>query len=172
MGTSLSTYTNKSTRPTVSLSAFRESVGQSSWSDWITIDQAMIHAFAQATGDTAFIHTDPDRARRTRFKGTIAHGLLILSRLPHMMASATPIVEEVRMGVNYGYDRVRFLKPVPVDSRLRGRFTLDRVSEAKAGFVQVVYDVAVELEGEEKPALVARWTLGRWLRRVDRPLAG
>jgi acyl dehydratase len=113
-----------SERPVVSLADLKKSVGSETASLWVTVDQNMINAFADATGDDAFIHTDPERAQRTRFRGTIAHGLLTLSVLPWLMRSATPLLAEIRMGVNYGYDKVRFVTPVPCGARIRGRFTL------------------------------------------------
>ena len=151
-------------RKTVKLDSIRSSVGEpGSLSDWIVVDQAMIDGFAHVTGDDAFIHTDPERAARTRFKGTIAHGLLTLSLLPLLMRSATPLIEGMKMGVNYGYDRVRFLAPVPVDSRVRAKVALVELIEPKPNFVRLAYDVTVEIEGVEEPALVARWLLGRWI---------
>jgi len=150
-------------RETVSLEAFRESVGAApTCSEWVTVDQALIDDFARVTGDDAFIHVDPERARATRFKGTIAHGLLTLSLLPLLMRSATPLVEGARMGVNYGFDRVRFLAPVPVGSRVRARVTLAEITEPKPSFLRLAYDVVVDIEGSEEPALAARWLLGRW----------
>src|SRR5437868_14446689 len=93
-------------RETVSLEAFLRSVGQPpTRSEWLTVDQALIDDFARVTGDDAFIHVDPERARATRFRGTIAHGLLTLSLLPLMLRTATPLVEGMRMGVKYGFER-------------------------------------------------------------------
>ena len=151
-------------RPTLSLDEFRQRTGGAPFvSDWLSVDQALFDGFAAATGDDAFIHTDPAKAQRTRFKGTIAHGLLILSLLPFMLRSATPILAGTRMGVNYGYDRVRFLEPVPCDSKVRGAFSLIDLEFKNEGFVVIHFDVQVQIEGHEKPALAARWLLGRWL---------
>ena len=151
-------------REFISLEVLRASIGNPTRaSDWLLVDQPMIDAFAQATGDDAFIHVDPERARQTRFRGTIAHGLLTLSLLPLLMRSATPVIKGARMGVNYGYDRVRFLKPVPVDSRIRARFALATLTEPKLRFIRLDYDVTVEIEGNDEPALAARWLLGRWI---------
>ncbi len=132
-------------------------------SAWITINQGMIDDFARVTNDLAFIHTDPIRAASTRFGGTIAHGLLILSLLPSMMRNATPLIAYKKMGVNYGYERVRFLTPVPVNQRVRGKFTMGEIVERSPGFHLLNYDVEVELEGVAKPALSAQWQLGVWL---------
>ena len=131
-------------------------------SDWITIDQSMIDHFAQLTGDDAFIHTNPTQAAATRFRGTIAHGLLTLSLLPLMMRTAMPVVLDKRMGVNYGYDRVRFTTPVPVNQRIRGKFSFTGMTERSTGFLLLSYEVKVEIEGCEVPALVAEWLLGVW----------
>lgn len=157
-------------RPTVTLETLRASVGgPPTPSDWLLIDQARIDAFAQVTGDDAFIHIDPERARQTRFGGTIAHGLLTLSLLPLLLRTATPLLEGSTVGVNYGYDRIRFLVPVPVDSRIRALIALAELDEAKPNFVRLGYDVSVEIEGGEEPALVARWLLGRWMKSKPRP---
>lgn len=131
-------------------------------SQWITIDQKMIDGFAQVTGDDAFIHTDPGRAVRTRFGSTIAHGLLVLSLLPYLMRSGTPAVTDRKMGVNYGYDRIRFTTPVPVDRQVRGRFTLGEISERKPGFHLLRYSVDVEMDGTHQLVLSAQWRLGMW----------
>ncbi len=132
-------------------------------SEWITVDQSMLDDFARVTGDDAFIHTDPARASRTRFGGTIAHGLLVLSLLPLMMRSAMPAIADKKMGVNYGYDRIRFTGTVPVDSRVRGRFSFEGMSERSPGFHLLTYDVTVEVEGRDSPALSANWLLGVWV---------
>ncbi|SCW90640.1 Acyl dehydratase [Sphingobium faniae] len=160
----MSTAMKSGERKQITLAEAQASVGAApTTSDWIVVDQAMIDGFAQVTGDFAFIHTDPERAKHTRFKGTIAHGLLTLSLLPQMMASATPLIEDVKMGVNYGFDRVRFIAPVPVNSRVRALIALVALPEDKPGFFRFTYDVTVELEGSPKPALAARWMLGRWM---------
>ncbi|WP_342244622.1 MaoC family dehydratase [Pseudomonas sp. OTU5201] len=132
-------------------------------SDWITVDQTMLDDFARVTGDDAFIHTDPARASHTRFGGTIAHGLLVLSLLPLMMRTAMPAIADKKMGVNYGYDRIRFTGTVPVDSRVRGRFSFAAMAERSPGFHLLTYDVTVEVEGRDSPALSANWLLGIWV---------
>ncbi|HEX8655705.1 MAG TPA: MaoC family dehydratase [Allosphingosinicella sp.] len=126
-------------------------------SDWILIDQARIDAFADITEDPQFIHIDPEAAARTPFGGTIAHGFLTLSLLSRMAADAMPRPAEVRMGVNYGFEKVRFLAPVRSGKRVRGRFRLERLDEKRPGQWQFTHQVTVEIEGEDKPALSADW---------------
>jgi acyl dehydratase len=144
--------------PLASLDEIRALVGEEiGVSSWLTVDQARIDAFADATEDRQFIHTDPAAAAQTPFGGTIAHGFLTLSLLSRMGAEAMLIPEGVKMAVNYGLDRVRFLAPVRSGSRVRGRFTLDSVEEKAPGQVLMRHTVVVEIEGEEKPALTAVW---------------
>ncbi len=131
--------------------------GEVGVSGWILVDQARIDAFADVTEDPQFIHIDPEAAAKTPFGGTIAHGFLTLSLLSRMAADAMPRPEGVKMGVNYGFERVRFMAPVRSGKRVRGRFTLARFEEKKPGQWQFVHTVTVEIEGEEKPALVADW---------------
>lgn len=126
-------------------------------SSWIAIDQARIGAFADATEDRQFIHIDPEAAARTPFGGTIAHGFLSLSLLSRMGAEAMLVPDGMRMAINYGLDRVRFLAPVRSGKRVRGRFTLDSIEEKAPGQVLLRHSVTVEIEGEEKPALSAVW---------------
>jgi acyl dehydratase len=126
-------------------------------SGWILVDQARIDAFAEVTEDPQFIHVDPVAAARTPFGGTVAHGFLTLSLLSRMAADAMLRPEGVKMGVNYGFDRVRFMAPVRSGKRVRGRFTLTAFDEKRPGQYQFVHNVTVEIEGEEKPALVADW---------------
>ncbi len=126
-------------------------------SDWILVDQARIDAFAGITEDPQFIHIDPEAAAKTPFGGTVAHGFLTLSLLSRMAADAMHRPEGVKMGVNYGFERVRFMAPVRSGKRVRGHFTLARFEEKKPGQWQFVHNVVVEIEGEEKPALVADW---------------
>ncbi|HYE28229.1 MAG TPA: MaoC family dehydratase [Allosphingosinicella sp.] len=131
--------------------------GEVGVSDWILIDQARIDAFADITEDPQFIHIDPEAAAKTPFGGTVAHGFLTLSLLSRMAAAAMLRPEGVKMGVNYGFERVRFIAPVRSGRRVRGRFKLLRFEEKKPGQWQFVHNVTVEIEGEEKPALVADW---------------
>jgi acyl dehydratase len=126
-------------------------------SDWITVDQDRIDSFAGATEDRQFIHVDPAAAAETPFGGTIAHGFLTLSLLSRMGAQAMLLPEGMKMAVNYGLDRVRFLAPVRSGKRVRGRFTLDSVEEKAPGQVLLHHTVTVEIEGEDKPALTAVW---------------
>lgn len=150
-------------RRCLSLDEHRARIGEPGFSVWITVDQTMFDTFASVTGDDAFIHTDPHAAARTRFKGTIAHGLLTLSLLPWLMRSAVPDIRNRRMGVNYGYDKVRFLAPVPCGSRVRGRFELEAIEDGGKGLRILRYVVSIEIEGVDKPALVAKWLIGCWI---------
>src|SRR6478672_8611848 len=144
--------------PLAALDDIRARVGQEiGVSSWLTVDQARIDAFAEATEDRQFIHVDPDAAASTPFGGTIAHGFLTLSLLSRMGAEAMLLPEGMKMAVNYGLDRVRFLAPVRSGSRVRGRFTLDSLEEKAAGQLLLRHDVIVEIEGEENPALTAVW---------------
>ena len=144
--------------PLASLDEIRSKVGQEiGASDWILVDQPRIDAFAEVTEDHQFIHVDPVAAGRTPFGGTIAHGFLSLSLLSRMAADVFLIPEGVKMAVNYGFDRVRFLAPVRSGKRVRGRFTLASVEEKRPGQWQFVHDVTVEIEDEPKPALTAEW---------------
>ena len=125
-------------------------------SDWQVVDQARVTAFAEATGDHAEIHTQPESAAAQGFGGTIAHGFLTLSLLPSMVYPFLPGVEGYT-GLNSGLDRVRFVSPVPVGSRVRGRFTLDRLEDTVTGGLALRWSAKVEIEGAERPALVAIW---------------
>jgi acyl dehydratase len=144
--------------PIVSLDEIRKRVGEEiGVCSWITVDQARIHAFAEATEDRQFIHVDPGAAAMTPFGGTVAHGFLSLSLLSRMGAEAMLVPDGLRMAVNYGLDRVRFLAPVRAGSRVRGRFRLDSAEEKAPGQVLLRHTVTVEIEGEDKPALTAEW---------------
>ena len=144
--------------PTASLDDIRARVGSEvGVSSWLVIDQARIDAFATATEDNQFIHVDPEAAAKTPFGGTIAHGFLTLSLLSRMAAEATLVPDTIKMAVNYGFDRVRFLAPVRSGKRVRGRFTLDSIEEKAPGQWLLRHVVAVEIEGEDKPALTAVW---------------
>lgn len=123
-------------------------------SDWITITQEQIDLFAQATGDHQWIHVDPQKAKAGPFGTTIAHGFLTLSLLPKLFESSLRI-EDVRMGVNYGLNRVRFTAPVPVGSRLRGRVKLLECQPIENGGMQLTTLVTIEREGSERPVCVA-----------------
>lgn len=144
--------------PLASLSEIKSRVGDEvGVSDWITVDQARIEAFADATEDRQFIHVDPTAAADTVFGGTIAHGFLSLSLLSRMGAEAMLVPEAMKMAVNYGLDRVRFLATVPSGARVRGRFTLDSIEEKAPGQMLMRHTVSVEIEHEDKPALTAVW---------------
>ena len=124
-------------------------------SDWFEIDQARIDAFADATLDHQWIHVDPEKAAAGPFGTTIAHGFLTLSLLVHLQESVELPVDGIKMGINYGLDKVRFITPVPVGGRIRARRTIAEVTEAGDGSVQVKSTVTVELEGAERPAYIA-----------------
>jgi acyl dehydratase len=127
-------------------------------SPWRVVSQTMIDQFADATDDHQFIHCDPERAaRETPFGGTIAHGFLLLSLLSAMTFETLPPLENGKMGVNHGFDQIRFLAPVKTGSRIRARFVLADVKARPSGWVQVTHDVTLEIEGAKKPALTARW---------------
>lgn len=126
-------------------------------SDWILVDQARIDSFADITEDHQFIHVDPEKAKKTPFRGTVAHGFLTLSLLSRMAEGVMLRPASMRMAVNYGFDKVRFMGPVRSGKRVRGRFKLLSAEEKRASQWQITYEVTVEIEGEEKPALVADW---------------
>ena len=130
-------------------------------SEWIAIDQRRIDQFAEATGDHQWIHVDPARAAAGPFRTTVAHGFLTLSMLPEMGAKAMEF-RDVRMGVNYGLNRVRFTSPVPVGSRVRGRFKLLEYKTIEGG-AQITFDVTIEREGADKPACVAEAVSRRYV---------
>jgi acyl dehydratase len=126
-------------------------------SDWTMLDQDKIDAFAALTFDPYFIHVDPERAKReTPFGSTIAHGFLTLSMLSAMAYDALPDIEGRTMGMNYGFDKIRFISPVPAGSKIRGRFKISEVTR-RPGQAVVRYGVSIEIEGKEKPALAAEW---------------
>ncbi|MDH4873559.1 MaoC family dehydratase [Pseudomonas sp. BN515] len=127
-------------------------------SDWVTIDQNRINTFAEATGDHQWIHVDPERAAAGPFGRPIAHGFLTLSLLPTFMTNAFEL-RNVKMGVNYGLNKVRFVQPVPVDSRLRGHFKVQSWEPLEGNGAQITYEMTVEIEGAAKPACVAETIL-------------
>lgn len=144
--------------PAASLDEIRSRIGEEvGVSSWITLDQPRIDAFADATDDRQFIHTDPKAAAQTPFGGTIAHGFLSLSLLSRMGAEAMLLPDTLKMAINYGFDRVRFLTPVRSGKRMRGRFVLDSAEEKAPGQLLLRHTVTVEIEDEEKPALTAVW---------------
>jgi acyl dehydratase len=145
----------------VSLAALRKLVGMElGLSSWHEIKQSRIDAFAATTEDWQFIHVDPERARSEGgFGGTIAHGFLSLSLLSMLAYEAIPQIEDQTMLMNYGFDKIRFLSPVPSGSRLRGRFSLKELTEQDKGRVRILYSVALEVEGQDRPALIAEWVV-------------
>lgn len=126
-------------------------------SRWFEVTQARIDAFADCTQDWQFIHVDPDKAAATPFGGTIAHGFLTLSLASAMSYDAVAPLEGVAMGVNYGFDKLRFLAPVPAGSRVRGRFKLLSAEDKGGGRWLLKHELTVEIEGGDKPALIAEW---------------
>jgi len=128
-------------------------------SPWLEVTQERIDTFARAVDDPQWIHVDRSRAKSSPFGGTIAHGFLTLSLLSHL-SETTFSFSDRRMGVNYGLNRVRFTSPVPSGSRVRARFTLSKYEKVEGNGVQVTWDVLIEREGADKPALVAEW-IGR-----------
>jgi acyl dehydratase len=136
------------------LADFKALTGQEiAVSDWVTITQERINQFAEATGDFQWIHVDPAKAKDSPFKSTIAHGFLTLSLVP-MLLEQVVRMPSVKMGVNYGSNKVRFTNPVPVNSRVRGRFTV-KEAEDIAGGMQITVLATIEIEGVAKPACVA-----------------
>jgi acyl dehydratase len=125
-------------------------------SDWFLMDQARINAFADITEDHQFIHVDVEKAKLTPFGGTIAHGFLTVSMLAPMMESCGTRVE-AQMSVNYGFNKLRMLSPVKSGSRIRGQFKLLEMIEKRPGQWQQTVEVTVEIEGQEKPAMLAEW---------------
>ncbi|MBX9708619.1 MAG: MaoC family dehydratase [Caulobacteraceae bacterium] len=142
------------TKPSDLQSLIGQEVGVSRW---IEIDQARIDAFARITEDEQFIHVDPEAARATPFGGTIAHGFLTLSLASAMSYDAVKPLEGVVMGVNYGFDKLRFLAPVPAGSKVRGRFKLLSAEDKGGGRWLLKHELTVEIEGGDKPALIAEW---------------
>ena len=127
-------------------------------SQWLTVDQAMIDTFADATGDHQFIHVDPAKAALTPFGGTIAHGFLSLSLMPVLTQQADmPRMDGINMGVNYGGNKTRFLAPVRSGKRVRGHFKLLEIEEKRPGQYQQTIEYTLEIEGEDKPAMIAEW---------------
>jgi acyl dehydratase len=142
----------------LSLEAYRALVGQEVLvGDWICVDQPMVDRFAELTGDRQFIHVDPERAARTPFGGTIAHAFLVLSLIGGVGVEALPRPAGMVFGLNYGFERVRFAAPVRTGKRVRPRFTLESVEERAPGQLISTLAVTIEIEGEDKPAVVADW---------------
>lgn len=126
-------------------------------SDWIEVDQGTINDFADVTGDHQFIHIDEEAAKNTPFGGTIAHGLLTLSLLPKLIENNGVVPENVAMGVNYGFDKVRFLAPVRAGKRVRCHAEVASVDAKDDNRFLIKQNISIEIEGEETPALIAEW---------------
>ncbi len=150
---------DKSGKPPVKLADLESAVGSEiGVSPWRTVTQDMIDQFADVTDDFNFIHVDPERAQsETPFGGTIAHGFLSLSLLSTLAYETIPALEGRAMGINYGFDSIRFANPVPSGGKVRARFKLAEVKIRPSGYVQIAYDVTMEIEGSVKPAFTARW---------------
>jgi acyl dehydratase len=155
------TTTPHQTTHFATLASMKDKVGQHlATSAWITVDQARINLFADATGDHQWIHIDPERAKAGPFGTTIAHGFLTLSLIPEIAQSAMAI-DDVRMSVNYGLNRVRFMAPVPAGSRLRGHLKLAAYEPIEGG-AQLITEITIEREGVDKPACVAETVARRF----------
>lgn len=143
----------------ISLSAFLKATKgvNSAFSQWHEIDQNSISAFAEATKDHQFIHVDPARAALTPFGGPIAHGFLPLSLLSALLEDGIGAINGVEMSMNYGFDKIRFLKPVCAGQSIRARFFLKDVEARSLGQTKLHIAVTVEIKNEEKPALIAEW---------------
>jgi acyl dehydratase len=146
------------TKPPISLESYQALVGQEiGVSSWHLIDQKRIDGYAELVEDHQFIHVDPESAKATPFGTTIAHGFLTMSLLSVMSYEVMPAIEGTAMGVNYGLDRLRFISAVKSGKRVRGRFTLAKADMRRPKELQSLTKVSVEIEGEDKPALVADW---------------
>ncbi|MGY4505913.1 acyl dehydratase [Bradyrhizobium sp. GM24.11] len=146
-------------KPPITLEAYQAIVGKEiGVSSWHMIDQPRIDTYADVTEDHQFIHVDPERAKReTAFGTTIAHGFLTMSMMSVMSYEVMPAIAGTTMGVNYGFDKLRFISPVRSGKRVRGRFVLAEAKLRKPNELQSRTNVTVEIEGEDKPALVAEW---------------
>src|SRR5437879_7177968 len=144
-------------KPPITLEAYQAMVGEEiGASSWYLIDQPRIDTYADVTEDHQFMHVDPERAKKeTAFGTTIAHGFLTMSLMSIMSYEVMPVIEGTAMGVNYGFDKLRFISPVKAGSRVRGRFTLAEAKLRKPKELQSRTNVTVEIEGEDKPAMVA-----------------
>ncbi|TYL87667.1 MaoC family dehydratase [Bradyrhizobium rifense] len=146
-------------KPPITLEAYQAMVGKEiGVSSWHLIDQPRIDTYAGVTEDHQFIHVDPERAKKeTAFGTTIAHGFLTMSMMSVMSYEVMPAIAGTTMGVNYGFDKLRFISPVRSGKRVRGRFVLAEAKLRKPNELQSRTNVTVEIEGEDKPALVADW---------------
>ena len=129
-------------------------------SEWVEMSQERINKFAEATGDHQFIHIDPAKAALTPFGGTIVHGFLTLSMIPYLSANSDlPKIDGVKMGVNYGGNKTRFISPVRSGKRIRGHWKLLEMVEKRPGQWQQTVEITIEIEGEDKPALITEWIM-------------
>jgi acyl dehydratase len=145
-------------KPAITIAQFGERVGQEvGASRWLLIDQKRIDAFADASEDWQFIHVDPQAAKATPFGATIAHGFLTMSMLSSAAYDAMPVISGLAMGVNYGFEKVRFVAPVRAGKRIRARFRLEALTQRSPREWQSRTAATMEIEGEDKPALVAEW---------------
>lgn len=154
---------------TVPIEEYRQFVGREiGTSPWQVVDQDMVNAFARLTGDSQLIHTDPAVAAMTPYGRTIAHGFLILSLLTAMSYDAVPGIAGAVSGANYGFDRVRFVKPVFTGSQIRGRFTMKEFEETRPGAYRTTLSATVErlndVSNEAEAAAIAEWLVVSWLR--------
>ncbi len=145
----------------ITIAQLKDKVGEEiGVSEWVLIDQPMIDKFADLTGDHQFIHVNPEMAKMTPFGGTIAHGFLTLSLMPLLLQKTEGIVpSDIRLGLNYGCNKLRFLTPVRSGSRVRGHFKLLEMAEKRPNQFQQTIDLTVEIEGGDKPALAAEWII-------------
>jgi acyl dehydratase len=151
--------TEQGERRAMTMAELRDHIGEETGvSRWILVDQARIDSFAAVTGDRQFIHVDPVRAAGSPFGGTIAHGLLTLSLMGEM-AEVFPQVSDVEMGVNYGFDKVRFLAPVRSGASIRARCRLSEMTERTTGSWLCRYIITIEIQGQQQPAMVADWLI-------------
>jgi len=150
---------NAPQKATISVAELKGKVGQEiGVSQWHVVTQDMIDRFADITHDYQFIHVDPVRAKKEApFGGTIAHGFLTLSLLSLVGGEVMPAIAGRAMGINYGFDKIRFISPVKAGGKIRGRFKLKEVNERTAKEVMFRYEAAIEIEGADKPAVVADW---------------
>ena len=147
------------TREAISIDHWRSLIGtEIGVSRWIAIEQPLIDDFARITGDDQFIHVDPRRAKvESPYGGTVAHGFLTLALLPTMAREVLPQTRGAQARINYGFDKIRFLAPVRAGGRVRARFRLLQAQERRPGELTLKYEVAVEVEESERPAIIAEW---------------
>ena len=150
--------TSRTDPGTIAVAALPGLIGQDAVSPWRVVSQDMINDFAKATDDFQWIHVDPERAaREAPFGGTIAHGFLTLSLLSTLAYETLPVIETTTMGMNYGFDKIRFAAPVRAGAKVRARFKLTDADIRPSGRVLTSYDVTLEIEGSVKPAFAAEW---------------